>query len=198
MTSLKASPGASSGAALPPCHSAKRDAGRVDHLERAHDALRIGGAEARRHGRIARGKLVMQGVAAKLIGSLPPIGSDLGGNVRDRRQPLGQRLEIEAGAADQDRQPPLPLRFGDRAADIAKPAADGIGLRRRHGAVEAMGHARLVGLARPRREQAKLAIDLHGIGVDDRAAEAGGKLEASAGFPARGRSCDQDGLDRHG
>ena len=144
--------------------------GRVDYFERTYDALRIGGTEACRHGQVTRGKLSVKGVSTQLLRSLAPIGPNLCGNVWDRRQSLGQRLEIEPGSPDQDRQPPLPVRFGNRASGIDKPATDGIGLRRGHGAVEAMGTACLIGVARPGRKQAKLAINLHGIGVDDRAA----------------------------
>ena len=71
------------------------------------------GAEPRRHGGIAGGKRLMQRLQPELVGLLPPIGPDLGRNVGNRRQTLGQRLEIEAGAADEDRQPPLPPRFDD-------------------------------------------------------------------------------------
>jgi hypothetical protein len=43
-----------------------------------------------------------------------------------------------------------------------------------------MARAGLFALARPRGKHAKLAIDLHGIGIDDGAAETTGKLEAHA------------------
>jgi hypothetical protein len=39
---------------------------------------------------------------------------------------------------------------------------------------------------------------LHGIGIDDGAAEAASKLEGRSGFAARSWACDQDGLHRHG
>jgi hypothetical protein len=61
-----------------------------------------------------------------------------------------------------------------------------------------MGGAGLFALIRPRREEAKLAIDLHGIGIDDGAAEAASKLESRSGLAARSWACDQDGLHRHG
>jgi hypothetical protein len=61
-----------------------------------------------------------------------------------------------------------------------------------------MGCAGLFALARPRRKHAKLAIDLHGIGIDEGAAKAASKLEGRSRFAARSWACDQDGLHRHG
>ena len=49
--------GCTSGGCFCACHSAKRTARGFKNLERAHDALRIAGADARGGERIAAGKL---------------------------------------------------------------------------------------------------------------------------------------------
>src|SRR5262245_63652469 len=61
-------------------------------------------------------------------------------------------------------------------------------------AVEEMGYARLLLRSRAGGEDAQVAIDLHGIGVDDRAAERFRHRQSQRRLAARGRSCDQDGV----
>ena len=107
------------------------------------------------------------GVAAR-----PHRGADLGRRRRHRRQPLGQRLEVEPGAADQDRHAPCALGLVQRRAGILAPAPDRIVLGGIDMAIEPVRHPRLLRRARPRRDDAQIAIDLHGIGVDDDAADA--------------------------
>ena len=68
-----------------------------------------------------------------------------------------------------------------------------------HGAidmpVEAVRHHRLLSRARPRREDAQIGIDLHGIGVDDGSAGAACDLDRERGLAARGRTCDEHRAD---
>src|SRR5215470_11599623 len=58
-------------------------------------------------------------------------------------------------------------------------------------AVKQMRHPRFLRRRRARREDAQIAIDLHGIGIDDRAAERLGQHERQRRLAARGRSCDK-------
>jgi hypothetical protein len=60
-------------------------------------------------------------------------------------------------------------------------------------AEEAMRGSRLVRDGRPRRDDAEIAIDLHGIGVDDNAAKPFGYSQRQRRFAAGGRACNQDG-----
>ena len=52
----------------------------------------------------------------------------------------------------------------------------------------------MIGRRRSRRQDGKLAVDLHGIGIDDGAAQALGKHERRRGLAARGRPGNEDGL----
>src|SRR5581483_5368907 len=161
------------------------------------DALRVAPPELRRHGGVARAKLLMKRRRAELFGSLAPMRAHFRRNVRNGRESLEQRLEIESGATDQDRYPTLFSRFRDRGFRAFEPTADGEGFACRYDAVQAMRSDRLVSFARPRRENAELAVKLHRIGVDDGAAETLGKSERRGGLAARGRPGDENGLVRH-
>ena len=58
-------------------------------------------------------------------------------------------------------------------------------------AVEPMRHARLLRRRRPRGDDAQIAIDLHGIGIDDDAAELLRQRERQRRLAAGGRPCDK-------
>ena len=55
-----------------------------------------------------------------------------------------------------------------------------------------MRHALFIRLGRPRGEDVQIAIDLHRIRIDDRAAEAFGEPQRQSGLAARRRACDED------
>ena len=87
-----------------------------------------------------------------------------------RRQAMQQRLQIEPGAADHDRQPAGGDARRDRLARRAasqRPAEAGSAAA--EDAVQPVRHARLVGGVGPRRQQRQLAVELHAVGVDDHA-----------------------------
>ena len=96
-------------------------------------------------------------------------------------QPFRQRLEIEARSADEDRQLPAldVLQDLDRVGDVA---ADG----EIHGGIHvAVEPVRSLGLFLRRGaggDDAKVAIDLHGIGVDHHAVEALSQFDAQCGL----------------
>ena len=73
-----------------------------------------------------------------------PEGPHLRVGGRDRRQALQQRLEIEPGAADDDRHPPCGLRLRDGLGGVGGIAPGRIGLRPADEAVEHMRRPRLV------------------------------------------------------
>ena len=78
--------------------------------------------------------------------------------------------------------------------DILEPAPDRIVLRRVHMAVEPVRHARLLLRRRPRRDDAQVAIDLHRIRIDDRAADLARQRQRQRRLAARGRPCDKHRL----
>ena len=73
-----------------------------EHLERADDALRIGGAKARGGERIAAGKLGVQRLRRLRLREKPVAGANLFRDVGNVGQPFRQRLEIEPRPADDD------------------------------------------------------------------------------------------------
>ena len=83
---------------------------------------------------------------------------------------LGQRGEIEAGATGQDRQPTCRLRRVHGGERRLAPPGRAARFGGRANAVQRMRHPRLVLRGRSRGEDAKFPIDLHGVGIDDRAA----------------------------
>jgi len=58
-------------------------------------------------------------------------------------------------------------------------------------AVQQMGDARLLRRRRTRRDDAQIAVDLHGIGIDDAAAKLLGQRQRQRRLAARGRPCDK-------
>ena len=57
-------------------------------------------------------------------------------HVGDRGEPFGERLEIEAGAADEDRQASRDVRIAQRARRVLEKAAYRVGLAGGNRAVE--------------------------------------------------------------
>ena len=93
------------------------------------------------------------------------------GHGRDVRQPVGQRPEIEPGAADEDRQRAVGRVAASTGRGIAALAADRVVHRPVDMAEEPMRRLRLLVRRRPRGQDAQVAVDLHRIGVDRPRAE---------------------------
>ena len=110
------------------------------------------------------------------------LGADLRRDRRHGGEPARQRIEVEAGAADDDGGSPA-SRVGERRRGFPAPAPDRIVLRRIDMAVEPVRRARFLVRRRPRGDDAQVAIDLHGIGIDDGAAVAFRERSASADLP---------------
>jgi len=172
----------------------ERNRGRVDHFQRAQETLGIAGAKSCRHDGIARLQRTMQSLRADPLGFPAPMRANLRRHVGDLGKPLGERLEIEAGAADEDRQAPLDFRIAQCVRHVFEKTAYRVALAGGNRAVETMRGTLHLRLRRACGEDGKLAIDLHGIGIDDDAAEALGEVEGGRGFAARGRPGDEDGL----
>jgi hypothetical protein len=109
----------------------------------------------------------------------------------DRRQPGGERFEIEAAAAGEDRHPALRTRRYERGAGIAQEAADRIVFRGVHVPVKQVRNARHFGRTGPRRNDSQVAINLHRIGVHHNAADPLGERDREGRLAARGRPCDK-------
>src|SRR4051794_32014706 len=125
-------------------------------------------------------------------------GTDAGADVlrdrRHRRKSLRQRLEVEPGAADQDRYAAGGTRFIQHRLHVGQPASDRIVLGRIHVAIEPVRHARLFGHGRPCRDDVQVAINLHRVGVDDDAGKPLGQRQCQRRLAAGGRPCDKHRL----
>ena len=175
----------------------KRPPGRLDHFERAHDALRIGGPEPRRHRRIAFGELTVKGSGALCGEPLADADADRRRNCRHRRETMKERAEIEAGAADQNGQAPGPPCGVDLGTGEIVPASGGTGIGGIEDAIEPVWHpCRLVGFG-ARGEDREVAIDLHRVGVDDDAPVPLGEGKGECRLAARRRPCDKNRAPVH-
>ena len=172
----------------------QRTRGRLDHLERAGDAAAIARLQAFGGCRIAPRQFGMQRLDAVALQPRADAVADLGGNRRHRRQPARQRLEIQAGAAGENRQAILRADFRQHPGGIGHPAAGGEIHRGVDMAIKPVRNPRLLFQRRPRREHAQVAIHLHGIGIDDDAAGFLRKLERQRRLAAGGRPCDKHRL----
>src|SRR5215211_2475823 len=169
----------------------QRTPGRVEDFQRPHDAHTVGWTDLSGCGRIAAPKFAVQRLGALTLQSRSQAGANVGRNGRDSGEAVGQRLEIKAGAADENRPPMFPVCLDESTLRVGEPAPDGIIIGRIDVAVEAMRGALLLVEQWARRDDAQIAIDLHRIGIDNYAAEPLGERERQRRLAARGRPCDQ-------
>lgn len=167
----------------PDCH-----AGRSHHLEGADEALLVAGEQPLRSRRVEPFQPLAKSAAAQRPMKLDCLLPDLGGDVRNRRQSLLDRPQIQPGAADQNGQAAGARRRGDlvereRPPSGCRPALAGV-----EKAVKPVRYSRLRRLVGPRRQYPKIAIDLQAVGVDDRTAVSVGQFERKRRFAARRRS----------
>ena len=179
------------------CRRGERLAGQLDHLQRPHDPAAVGGQDRRRRGRVAAGQLGVQRGHPDLGELLFPAGPHLG--VGGREGPfVEQRLDVEHRAADDDRQRTAGRDGLDVGGGGLLVARDGRGL----GDVEhvelvvrdaaALGDGELGGA------DVHAAVQLHGVGVHDLAAEAFGDVERQLRLAGAGRPDDRDRPRGHG
>jgi hypothetical protein len=116
----------------------------------------------------------------------------VGRDLRHGREALRQRPQVEAGAADHDRQPPLLQRGIDFRPGQRRPASGAAALGHRQEAVKAMRHRGAVGSRGLCRQDRQLAVDLHAVGVDHGAAELAGERQCQGRLPAGRRSAEHD------
>ena len=171
---------------------AERSARGPENLDPARDPLPVGGAYSGRESGIRFGEKCM-GMGTGLRDLGPDFLPDICRNLGNGREPFGKRPEVEARAADNDGQTSAPCDVAHRRRRKHRPAAR----RERRGgvrdAVEVMGHARFFRFGRPGGQHPHLAVTLHGVGVDDLAAQPFGKVERQGRLAACGRPCNKDG-----
>ena len=125
--------------------------GGTHDLVSAHQALAIARLEAARAFGVELGQPLAKLDAAQAPIKIDRLSADLLGDFRDRRQTLFERTQIEAGAADQDRQPPRSRGGGDLVERQRAPLRGGTALGGVEKPVEPMRHSALCGRVGPRR-----------------------------------------------
>ncbi len=163
---------------------------RVD-LQRAQDTLRVARLEPRGHHRIARRKLSMERGDRHHFGAGAPFRPYRFRHARHVGNSLCERLEIKPRAADEDRQASFRAHLRQGRRRFLDIAPDGIIDCAIDMTEQKMRCARLFRRARPRGEDAQIAIDLHRIGIDQRAAETLGQAEREMRLAACRRACDE-------
>ena len=172
----------------------QRTPGGLDHLERARDPGAIARFQTFGRRRIALPELGMQRLDAVALEPRAHAFAYRRRNRRHRRQPPRQRLEIEPGAAHENRQAVLRPRLSQYRRGIGHPVPRGEIHRGVDMAIEAVRNLCLFLRRRPRRDHPQVAIHLHGIGIDDDAAGFLRQLERQRRLAAGGRPCDKHGL----
>jgi phosphoserine phosphatase len=128
-------------------------------------------------------------------------GARLGANFRRNRwdvgKPVGQRREVEPGAADEDGNLLHHPHLFQSPARIACVTTHGISLAGGDMAIEKMRRAGTRIGIRLRRQNRCFGIDLHGIGIDHRAANMLRQCQSRGGLAARGGACNKHGVNFH-
>ena len=121
----------------------------------------------------------------------PIAGANLFRDVGNVGQPFRQRLEIKPGPANDNRRPTAPFRLVKRRPHIREPQRRRIRLARGPEPIKPVWRGGLVGGRGPVRDDAQLGVDLHGVGVDDDAAELARQFQGKRRLAARRRAADQ-------
>ena len=166
----------------------QRRPGQCEHLERALNALRIGGREACRGGGIDPRELRMHRRPACLPRLTVEPRAKGGVRSRQRAQAVGERFEVEHRAADQQRHAAARANGGDGGQRVGTESGGGIGLRRIDDVDEVMRDARTRRRVRLRRADVHAAINLRRIHTHDFGREAQGERQRERALARRGRA----------
>lgn len=170
-------------------------AGCVPHLQCPHDPLGIAWPQPFGHDWVAIAEDFMQCAGIRLSRRLPPALPDIARNFRYRRQSLEQCLKIHAGATDDDRQMALRLLLRDDFDHVRTPKTDIVGNGAGNGSVETMRRTCDLFIIRPRRQNAQVFINLHGIRIDHAATQPFRQGKRHPRLAACGRPCNKDGAN---
>ncbi len=174
--------------------SGDRPPGRLHDLQGARNADAVRGTQTGGRQWIQPCQFGMERRHTRCFEPRPHGGPNLRRHRRDRREATCQGLEIEPAAAGKDCQPPVAARPRERHGGIFDEATDRIILRGIDMAVKQVRRPREVAKPRPRRDDVKVAIDLHGVRIDDNAIDFLGQRKRECRLAARGRPCDKHRL----
>ena len=169
-----------------------RLAARHQHLERTQDALSVARLQDNGTRRITRREQGMQRLRPFLRQPCPERQPQLFGNLRHLGKSAGQRLEIKACAANEDRCLAGRTDRRDLCVDGPEPGPGRIGRVGRHMAIEPVFDSTHLGLGWSCRHHPKRVIDLHAVGIDHDTIDAARPVERQSRLAAGGRAGYQD------
>jgi hypothetical protein len=182
--------------AAAPLELGDRAAARANHFQRAQNALAVCRTQPVSHQRIEPGKFAH--AAPRRPPS--PAGSAIlpvwPGNGRHVGQAAGESAKIKSGATDNNRDRSARADAGYGLGRLFEPDARGVDRSRRHMAIKMMRDLVEIFRPGPRGQAIEHAIDLHGIGVDDLAAQLAARSRAP-GRTCRWRSARLSEPPRH-
>lgn len=164
----------------------------LPQLQRTGHTLRICGADTRRRRRILLHEQGMQPLRPFLLHPRAPAHANLFRHLRNLIEAAQKCPKIESRSPTEDGHEPFRPQTRQKLRNLPRPLAYGVRPGGITMAVEDVRNAFHLLLARARGEDRKSIINLHGIGVDHRAAISTGKPHREGGFAARRRSGYQD------
>ena len=171
----------------------QRPAGQEVHLERAHEPLQIARLDPRR--RLADRRA--RSIRCRHVDAAP-LGDRLEPRAQRRvapgpgKQAARQRAVVEAGAADENRQPAARVDVADHRRRVARVLRRGVLVGRIDDVDQVMRDAAPLGDRHLVGADVEAAIDGGRIAVDDLAAEALGERQRQRALAGRGRPEDGD------
>ena len=170
---------------------AERPTGCERNFKGAGDSSAVTGHESPCRLGITRSELGMELRRTFLLQATAQRQPQLHWNRRNFGKPMGQCPEIETGPTHHDGQASRLLDGARGGARIDAPAAGRIVFRRIDMTIKEMGSSGFILRRRARRNDPQVAVDLHGVGIDDSSAESLRNLERESRLAARGWPCDK-------
>ena len=170
-------------------------------FQRALDPLGVGGVDAPRGARIHLRKLFMQRRPAALGGLIRQPGAQRRVGGGHGRQAAQQGLEIQPGAAGQDRQPAAAGDVVQRGAGVNGEFGRRVRLPRIANVDQVVRHPASLVQGRLGRADVQAAVHQRRINADDFPAKTARAFKRERGLARRGRAHDGDGgrawIERH-
>jgi len=172
----------------------ERNAGSADDLVGPNQTLPVSGRKALGGGRVKPRQLFAKSCAAQPSMEFEGFLSDRLGDFGNRSQTSLQRADVEAGAADENRQPACSRCRSHLVERQRPPIGNRAALSSIEKAIKPMRSPLLCGRVGPRRQDTEIAIDLPAVGIYDGSVEDVRQLQREYRFAACGRTSD----DEHG
>jgi phosphoserine phosphatase len=172
----------------------ERNAGSANDLVGPHQTLPVSRRKALGGGGVKPRQLFAKPYAAQPPMEFEGFLSDRLGDFGNRSQTSLQRADVEAGAADENRQPACSCCRSHLVERQRPPIGNRAALGGIEKAIKPMRRPLLCGRVGPRRQDTEIAIDLPAVGIYDGSVEDVRQLQREYRFAACGRTGD----DEHG